>query len=128
MVGVKTISLDLETYSDVDLSKCGLYRYVEGDFHILILAYAFDDEEVTVVDMAQGEQIPQEVLAAIDDPQVIKAAWNAQFERTHGPCGFPFPTAGIKECGKGTEDRRTERPGRREPDQIFFRSLQADKV
>ena len=82
MVGVKTISLDLETYSDVDLSKCGLYRYVEGDFHILILAYAFDDEEVTVVDMAQGEQIPQEVLAAIDDPQVIKAAWNAQFERT----------------------------------------------
>ena len=74
MVGVKTISLDLETYSDVDLSKCGLYRYVEGDFHILILAYAFDDEEVTVVDMAQGEQIPQEVLAAIDDPQVIKAA------------------------------------------------------
>ena len=78
----RVLGIDLETYSDVDLSKCGLYRYVEGDFHILILAYAFDDEEVTVVDMAQGEQIPQEVLAAIDDPQVIKAAWNAQFERT----------------------------------------------
>ena len=78
----RVLGIDLETYSDVDLSKCGLYRYVEGDFHILILAYAFDDDEVTVVDMAQGEQIPQEVLAAIDDPQVIKAAWNAQFERT----------------------------------------------
>lgn len=76
------LGLDLETYSDVDLGKCGLYRYVEGDFHILILAYAFDDDEVTVVDMACGEQIPQEVLKAIDDPQVIKAAWNAQFERT----------------------------------------------
>ena len=76
------LGIDLETYSDVDLSKCGLYRYVEGDFHILILAYAFDDDEVTVVDMAQGEQIPQEVLAAIDDPEIIKAAWNAQFERT----------------------------------------------
>ena len=76
------LGLDLETYSDVDLGKCGLYRYVEGDFHILILAYAFDDDEVTVVDMACGEPIPQEVLEAIDDPQVIKAAWNAQFERT----------------------------------------------
>lgn len=76
------LGIDLETYSDVDLGKCGLYRYVEGDFHILIFAYAFDDDEVTVVDMAQGEQIPQEVLAAIDDPEIIKAAWNAQFERT----------------------------------------------
>lgn len=78
----RVLGIDLETYSDVDLSKCGLYRYVEGDFHILILAYAFDDEEVTVIDMAQGEHIPQEVLDAIDDPEIIKAAWNAQFERT----------------------------------------------
>ena len=78
----KIMSLDLETYSDVDLGKCGLYRYVEGDFHILLFAYAFDDGDVRVIDMACGEQIPREVLAAIDDPQVIKAAWNAQFERT----------------------------------------------
>ena len=78
----RVLGIDLETYSDVDLSKCGLYRYVEGDFHILLFAYAFDDDDVRVIDMAQGEQIPQEVLAAIDDPQVIKAAWNAQFERT----------------------------------------------
>ena len=76
------LSIDLETYSDVDLPKCGVYRYVEGDFHILLFAYAFDDEDVQIVDMACGEEIPQEVLAAIDDPAVIKAAWNAQFERT----------------------------------------------
>lgn len=82
MAGMRFLSLDLETFSDVDLSKCGLYRYVEGDFHILLFAYAFDDEEPRIVDMACGEQIPQEVLDAIDDPEIIKAAWNAQFERT----------------------------------------------
>ena len=76
------LSLDLETYSDVDLTKCGVYRYVEGDFHILMLAYAFDDEEVQIVDMACGEPIPQPILDALDDPGVKKAAWNAQFERT----------------------------------------------
>jgi len=76
------LSLDLETYSDVDLTKCGVFRYVEGDFHILMLAYAFDDEEVQIVDMACGEPIPQPVLDALDDPGVKKAAWNAQFERT----------------------------------------------
>ena len=54
------LSLDLETYSDVDLAKCGVYRYVEGDFHILLCAYAFDDEEVRVVDLAQGEALPRE--------------------------------------------------------------------
>ena len=67
----KIMSLDLETYSDVDLGKCGLYRYVEGDFHILLLAYAFDDEDVQIVDLACGEQVPQVVLDAIDDPEII---------------------------------------------------------
>ena len=78
----RVLSIDLETYSDVDLGKCGVYRYVEGDFHILLFAYAFDDEDVQIVDMAQGEQIPQEVIDAIYDDTIIKAAWNAQFERT----------------------------------------------
>lgn len=55
------LSIDLESYSDVDLAKCGVYKYVEGDFHILLLAYAFDDDEVRIVDMACGESIPQEV-------------------------------------------------------------------
>jgi len=78
----RIISIDLETYSDVDLGKCGVYRYVEGDFHILLFAYAFDDEEVVIVDLACGETIPSEVLDAINDPSIIKSAWNAAFERT----------------------------------------------
>ena len=79
---VRNLSIDIETYSDVDLSKCGVYKYVEGDFHILLFAYAFDDEDAKIVDLACGEELPQEVLDAIDDPNVIKWAWNAQFERT----------------------------------------------
>ena len=54
------MSIDLETYSDVDLGTCGVYRYVEGDFHILLFAYAFDDEDVKIVDMAGGEELPCE--------------------------------------------------------------------
>ena len=78
----RVLSIDLESFSDVDLSSCGVYRYVEGDFHILLFAYAFDDEEVKIIDMAQGEQLTQEVIDAIFDDSIIKAAWNAQFERT----------------------------------------------
>lgn len=78
----RVLSIDLETYSDVDLVNCGVYRYVEGDFHILLFAYAFDDEEVQCVDLACGEQLPQEVVDAIFDNSIIKSAWNAQFERT----------------------------------------------
>ena len=78
----KVLSIDLETYSDIDLAKCGVYRYVEGDFHILLFAYAFDDEETQVIDLACGEKLPEEVVNAIHDPDIIKAAWNAQFERT----------------------------------------------
>ncbi len=78
----RVLSIDLETFSDIDLSSCGVYRYVEGDFHILLFAYAFDDEDVRVVDMACGEELPQEVQDAIFDETVIKTAWNAQFERT----------------------------------------------
>ncbi len=77
----KILSLDLETFSDIDLSTCGVYRYVEGDFHILLLAYAFDDEDVRIADLASGEPIPPDVLSALDDPDVKKTAWNAQFER-----------------------------------------------
>ena len=78
----RVLSIDLETYSDVDLPNCGVYRYVEGDFHILLFAYAFDDEETKCVDMACGEQLPAEVLDALHDDNIIKSAWNAQFERT----------------------------------------------
>lgn len=78
----RVLSIDLETYSDVDLPNCGVYRYVEGDFHILLFAYAFDDDETKCVDMACGEQLPAEVIDALQDDGIIKSAWNAQFERT----------------------------------------------
>ncbi len=76
------LSIDIETYSDVDLVTCGVHRYVEGDFHILLFAYTFDDDDVRCVDLACGEQLPQEVVDAIHDDSIIKSAWNAQFERT----------------------------------------------
>lgn len=78
----RVLSIDLETYSDIDLPNCGVYRYVEGDFHILLFAYAFDDEETKCVDMACGEQLPADVVDALQDDSIIKSAWNAQFERT----------------------------------------------
>ena len=78
----RVLSIDIETFSDVDLAGCGVYRYVEGDFHILLFAYAFDDEETQIVDLASGEELPLEIVDAIFDDTIIKAAWNAQFERT----------------------------------------------
>lgn len=77
-----TLSIDVETYSSVDISKSGTYKYVEApDFEILLFGYAFNDEEVQVVDFAQGEDLPERVLQALDDPNVIKTAFNANFER-----------------------------------------------
>lgn len=79
---IKEISIDLETYSDVDLKKCGVYRYAESDaFEILLFAYSVNNEEVQVIDLAQGEDIPQEILAALTDDRIIKWAYNASFER-----------------------------------------------
>ena len=79
---MKTLSLDLETYSSVDLGKSSVYRYAESpDFDILLLGYCADGGEVQVVDLAQGEQIPTEVIDALTDARVCKWAFNAQFER-----------------------------------------------
>ena len=79
---MKTLSLDLETYSSVDLGKSSVYRYVESpDFDILLLGYCADGGEVQVVDLAQGEQVPPEVIDALADARVCKWAFNAQFER-----------------------------------------------
>lgn len=79
---MKTLSLDLETYSSVDLGKSSVYRYVESpDFDILLLSYCADGGEVQVVDLAQGEQVPPEVIDALTDARVCKWAFNAQFER-----------------------------------------------
>lgn len=77
------LGIDIETFSSVELSKCGVFRYSESpDFEILLFAYAFDDDEVRIVDMVCGEMLPAKVLEALDNPEIIKAAWNAQFERT----------------------------------------------
>lgn len=79
---MKTLSLDLETYSSVDLGKSSVYRYAESpDFDILLLGYCADGGEVQVVDLAQGEQVPPEVIDALTDARVCKWAFNAQFER-----------------------------------------------
>ncbi len=79
----KILSIDIETYSSVDLIKCGVYRYVEApDFEILLFAYAYDDEPITVIDLADFEEIPEQVMKDLTDPSVIKAAYNANFERT----------------------------------------------
>ena len=79
---MKTLSLDLETYSSVDLGKSSVYRYVESpDFDILLLGFSTDGTPVQVVDLAQGEQIPPEVIDALTDDSVSKWAFNASFER-----------------------------------------------
>lgn len=76
------ISIDLETFSDVDISKGGVYRYAESDnFEILLFAYAVDGGEVVVVDMAQGDKIPENIINAITDRNITKWAFNSQFER-----------------------------------------------
>ena len=79
---MKTLSLDLETYSSVDLGKSSVYRYVESpDFDILLLGFSTDGSPVQVVDLAQGEQIPPEIIDALSDERVRKWAFNANFER-----------------------------------------------
>lgn len=75
------LSIDLETYSDVNLKKAGLYRYAQSPvFEILLFAYSFDGAPTQVIDMAQGEKIPLEVIHALTDPQCLKHAYNAAFE------------------------------------------------
>mgnify|MGYP002553592092 CR=1 FL=1 len=82
MEKIKTLSIDLETYSDIDLSKSGVYRYVESPaFEILLFGVSVNGGDVVVYDLAQGEKIPEEILSALTDNSVIKWAFNAAFER-----------------------------------------------
>ena len=79
---MNSISIDIETFSDVDLNKCGVYRYSESpSFEILLFGYAVDGGDVRVVDIASGERIPTEILDALTDDAVKKWAFNANFER-----------------------------------------------
>lgn len=79
---MKNISIDIETFSDVDLNKCGVYKYTESDeFKILLFGHSVDGGEVCVTDLAGGETIPDEILKALTDEKVTKWAFNASFER-----------------------------------------------
>ena len=79
---MKTLSIDIETYSGYDLSKCGVYKYAESpDFDILLFAYSVDGDDVQVIDLAAGEHLPPEILNALTDDNVQKWAFNANFER-----------------------------------------------
>ena len=78
----KILGIDLETYSSAPLPKCGVYRYVDAtDFEILLFSYAYDDGPVKTIDLACGDPLPEDVLTALEDPKIIKVAYNAQFER-----------------------------------------------
>ena len=79
---MKTLAIDIETFSDLDLNKVGVYAYCDSpNFEILLFAYAFDDEKVKIVDFTRGEKLPKDVLDALFDEKIIKTAFNAAFER-----------------------------------------------
>ncbi len=82
MEKINTLSLDLETYSDVELNKCGVYKYAQSPaFEILLLGVSVNGGEVRVYDLAQGEEVPMEIIMALTDESVLKWAFNASFER-----------------------------------------------
>ncbi|MDD3034089.1 MAG: DNA polymerase [Bacteroidales bacterium] len=79
---INTLSIDIESYSDVDLQKCGVYRYAQSpNFEILLFGVSVNSGEVTVYDLAQGEELPMEIIEALTDDAVTKWAFNAAFER-----------------------------------------------
>ncbi len=79
---MRELGIDIETYSSRDLSKCGVYKYVEApDFAVLLFAYSVDNAPAVIVDFAQGEELPGEIMDALINPEVVKTAWNAAFER-----------------------------------------------
>lgn len=81
-VKMKNISIDIETYSSENLTKCGVYRYCAApDFEILLFGYSVDGEETRVIDLSAGEKLPKEIHDALSDPDITKWAFNAQFER-----------------------------------------------
>ena len=90
---MKTLSIDIETYSATNLAKAGVYKYCEdSDFEILLFGYSFDGGPVQVIDLAAGEPLPEDVLSALTDPSVLKTAFNAQFERVCLSRYLGYPT------------------------------------
>lgn len=90
----KDLFIDIETYSSVDIKSSGAYKYIESpDFEILIVGYAFDDEDVIIVDLVQGDNLPQEFIDALFNPKIKKHAHNAVFERrSFQRIGYNIPT------------------------------------
>jgi DNA polymerase len=90
---LKAISIDIETFSSVDLGKSGVYRYAEGeDFEVLLFGYSIDGGEAQVIDLACGKKIPPLIISALSDPTITKWAFNAQFERICLSRFLGFPT------------------------------------
>ena len=90
---MKTLSIDIETYSSHDLKKTGVYRYVEApEFAVLLFAYSVDSGPVWIVDLACGEKIPDEIVVALEDDSVLKWAFNASFERVCLSRYLGYPT------------------------------------
>ena len=83
---MRELGIDIETYSSNDLVNCGVYKYVEApDFTILLFAYSIDGEKAHCIDLASGEELPDWIIAALTDPDVLKTAFNAAFERIWTP-------------------------------------------
>ncbi len=120
-MGVRHLSIDIETRSSVDIAKAGVYKYAQSpDFQILLFAYQFDEDPVEIIDFTEGKTLPEELVSALKDPKVIKHAYNAAFEwyclnragfetpidqwrctMAHGLyCGY---TAGLDATGKAME-------------------------
>ena len=144
---MRHLSIDIETRSSEDIGKVGLYKYAQSDdFSILLFAYKAGREPVEVIDMAQGERIPGEVLLALSDPKVIKHAYNAAFEwyclnragyatplaqwrctMAHSLyCGYP---AGLDATGKaiGLPQDKQKMAAGESAHPVFLRTLQANK-
>ena len=102
---MKTISIDIETYSGTELGKCGVYKYTEDpDFEVLLFGYAVDGGEVHVVDLALGEKIPADIAASLTDENVLKFAFNANFDLRANTS--PPPPGDAQWCGRHVWDCR----------------------
>ena len=128
-----TLSIDIETFSSVDITKCGVYRYVESeDFEILLFAYSMDYGPVQLVDLISGDVMPEDILSYIWDPDVEKTAYNANFERTcigrfynrycppeqwsctmvlAASCGLPLGLKNVGEALELSEDKAKMKEG-----------------
>jgi len=130
----RTLSIDLETFSSVDIGKCGVYKYAESeDFEILLFAYSCDYGPVTVIDMTRNDGIPTEIVDWLYDPDVEKTAFNANFERTclskyfnrycepeqwsctmilSASCGLPLSLVGVGAALELPEDKAKMKEGK----------------